>query len=203
MHRMRCASLSWPPTRLQSQADQPWIFAYIKNHQLRYACIGPVKTHIIRRLRKVPPSNVSTYQCRSALDTVVWLYLPIQKWSFIRQPWDLNEKHINISDTSQCPHFWPCLPYSVHYHRIMEKKTLRGDPLQALLLLKKNSNSANIGLGLVTHISSKVSSLRTDAPDHCRFKPLLFVPYDERLKTCMQFTLFFSKFSIQYQTEQM
>ena len=68
---MSCASLSWPPTRLQSQADQSWTFAYVKNHQLHYACIGPVKSHIIKRLKKVPPSNVFTYQCRFALDSCV------------------------------------------------------------------------------------------------------------------------------------
>ena len=70
-HRMSCTSLSWPATRLQSQAGQPWSFAYVKNRQLHYACTGPVKAQIIMQLKQIPPSNACIYQFRSPLDSCV------------------------------------------------------------------------------------------------------------------------------------
>ena len=121
---MSCASLSWPPTRLQSQADQSWTFAYVKNHQLHYACIGPVKSHIIKRLKKVPPSNVFTYQCRFALDSCVtsssdteMIFYPSAlrpRWQTCQYSWHLSRSPFLATPAlfSPLPHIQPSHPLS-------------------------------------------------------------------------------------------
>lgn len=73
-HRISCASLSWPPMPLQSQAGQPRTFAYVKNCQLHYAYTGPKKDHIIMQLNKIPPRNPRIGGRRSSVESSVNLY---------------------------------------------------------------------------------------------------------------------------------